>query len=379
MSASVLVTREPVVNKQRAITANRLIVHAPNVPTAAAALNSYSEIWPTGHTVFVSLGKLVPTAELLEWQAPQNTLVEIPAPALQYPQTQELIQQLTSSGMPLAMSWYQPGAQWPAGIDCRFVMADANKLASPSGAPGLAMAWGLKDLAGFDGAIQRGYDGAAGWFFLHGVQVSKQLAPSHAGIVRLLNLVRNEAEVAEIEAALKQDVALSYKLLKYINSAGFGLMVEVQSFRHAVTILGMDKLNKWLSLLLVSASKDPTAPAVMQAAITRGHFMESLGRHLFEKSELDNLFITGAFSLLPVLLGTSLDTVLEQMSLPEPVTDALLRNEGAYAALLKLAIATENFLPDALRAQTEALGLTNEQVSHALLDSVAFADKLSFG
>ena len=134
-----------------------------------------------------------------------------------------------------------------------------------------------------------------------------------------------------------------------------------------------------LSLLLVSASKDPTAPAVMQAAITRGHFMESLGKHLFEKSDLDNLFITGAFSLLPVLLGTSLEAVLEQMSLPEPVNDALLRNEGAYAALLKLAMATENFLPDALRTQTEALGLTNEQVSRALLDSVAFADRLNFG
>ncbi|MDB5799641.1 MAG: putative regulator protein [Rhodocyclales bacterium] len=378
MSDGVLITREPVVNKQRAITANRLVFHAPNVAAAATALNSFSEDWPTGHMVFVSLGRLVPTADLLAWQAPQNTLVEIPAPALQYPQTQELISQLNSSGMPLALTWYQPGVQWPAEVDCRFVMADANKLTNPAGAPGLAMAWGLKDVTGFQQAIANGYDGAAGWFFLNGAPVAKQMAPSHAGIVRLLNMVRNEAEVAQIEGALKQDVTLSYKLLKYINSAGFGLMVEVQSFRHAVTILGMDKLHKWLSLLLVSASKDPIAPAVMQASITRGHFMEKLGAQFFARGELDNLFITGAFSLLNVLLGTSLDTVLDQMSLPGPVGDALLRGEGAYAPLLKLAIATENFLPDALRAQTEALGLTNEQVSKALLESVSFADRLNF-
>jgi EAL and modified HD-GYP domain-containing signal transduction protein len=55
--------------------------------------------------------------------------------------------------------------------------------------------------------------------------------------------VRRNAEVKEIENVLKQDVALSYKLLRYINSAGFGLMCEIQSFRHAVTILGYEKLT----------------------------------------------------------------------------------------------------------------------------------------
>lgn len=377
MSADVLITREPVINKQRAITANRLIVHAPNVPAAVEALNTLAEHWPDRHTVFLSLGRLVPTAELLAWQRPENALIEIPGPALQYTQTQQLVGQLAEAGVQMALSWFQPGMQWPAGADCRFVLADANKLPQPLGTPGLTLAWGLADVPAFEGAIQAGYVGAAGWFFLKGVTASKQLAPSHAQIVRVLNLVRKGAETVEIEAALKQDVTLSYKLLKYINSAGFGLMVEVQSFKHAVTILGMDKLNKWLSLLLVSASKDPAAPAVMQAAIARGRFMEILGSQYFDRRELDNLFITGAFSLLNVLLGTSLDAVLEQMSLPETITDALLRNEGAYAPLLKLAISSESFAPDALREQAESLGLTPAQVSAALLQAVAFADTLS--
>lgn len=378
MSAGVLITREPVVNKQRAITANRLIVHAPNVPAALEALAAQADHWPSRHTVFVSLGKLVPTPDLLECHMPENALLEIPAQVLQHPQVQALTTQLAGAGVPLALSWYQPGVPWPQGVDCRFALADIRKLPQPTGAPGLALAWGLPDVAAFDSAVKAGYVGAAGWFFLHGVKAAKELSASHAQIVRLLNLVRDEAEVSEIEAALKQDVTLSYKLLRYINSAGFGLMVEVQSFRHAVTILGMDKLNKWLSLLLVSASKDPAAPAVMQAAIARGRMMETLGKQFFDKGELDNLFITGAFSLLNVLLGASLDTVLDQMSLPEPVTDALLHGEGAYAPLLKLAIATENFMPDALRAQCESLGLTTEIVSSALVGAVAYADTLSF-
>lgn len=379
MTSGVLITREPIVNKQRAITANRLIVHAPNIAAATDALANLAQHWPSQHTVFISLGKLVPNADLLGWQLPQNTLVEIPAPALQYPQTQTLVTQLHEAGVPLALSWYAPGAQWPAGADCRFVLADFNKHSQPVGAPGMAMAWGLKDLAGFKLALAGGYDGAAGWFFLQPQAATKELGASHAHIARVLNLVRQNAEVKEIEAALKQDVTLSYKLLRYINSAGFGLMVEVQSFRHAVTILGMDKLNKWLSVLMLSASKDPAAPAVMQAAIARGRFMELLGAQFVQKHEIDNLFITGAFSLLDVLLGTKLDAALEQMNLPEAINDALLYNQGAYAPLLKLAIATEGFMPDALRAQSEALGLPAEDVSSALIQAVSFADNLAYG
>jgi hypothetical protein len=379
MSSGVLITREPIVNQQRAITANRIIVHAANVQQATQALEALRPHWPTVHPVFVSLGRLVPTPELLAWPLPENTLIEIPAPALQYPQIQELIRRFNEAGTPLALSWFQPGVAWPDDIDCRFTLADVNKVASPQGTPGLPLAWGLPDAPAFTRAVAQGYTGAAGWFFLRGVTPSKELAPSHAQIVHLLNLVRNDADITEIETALKRDVSLPYKLLRYINSAGFGLMVEVQSFRHAVTILGREKLNKWLGLLLVSASRDPSAPAVMQAAIARGRMMEILGEPFFDRVQLDNLFLTGAFSLLDVLLGTRLDVVLEQMSLPEPVRDALVSGEGAYAPLLKLAISSEAFLPDQLRIQAESLGLTMPQVSAALLQGVAFADSLSFG
>ncbi|MEN3112782.1 EAL and HDOD domain-containing protein [Uliginosibacterium paludis] len=379
MSSSVLITREPVVNQQRAITANRIIVHAANIQQAIQALENLRPHWPTVHPVFVSLGRLVPTPELLEWPLPENTLVEFPAPALQYPQIQDLIRRFNEAGTPLALSWFQPGAAWPDGVDCRFTLADVNKVASPDSTPGLPLAWGLPDVPAFARAVQQGYTGAAGWFFLRGVTPAKELAPAHAQIVHLLNLVRNDADITEIETALKRDVSLPYKLLRYINSPGFGLMVEVQSFRHAVTILGREKLNKWLGLLLVSASRDPSAPAVMQAAIARARMMEILGAQFFDKVHLDNLFLTGAFSLLDVLLGTRLDTVLEQLSLPPDVRDALLGAGGAYAPLLKLAISSESFLPDQLRAQSEALGLTMSQVSAALLQGVAFADALSFG
>lgn len=376
MTQNTLLTREPVVNKNRAITANRLIAHGPSVGAVVEALSAQAAVWPSHHPVFISLGRLVPTPELMEWAIPDNAAIEIPVQTLAHPQTQALMTKLRESGVGMCLSWFQPDTALAAGHDWRFVLIDVRRQPTPAGSPGLSLAWGLPDIDAFRQAVTAGYDGASGWFFLHGNPPAKSLTPGHAQIVRLLNLVRNNGDIREIESVLKQDVALSFKLLRYINSAGFGLMVEIQSFRHAVSILGYDALNKWLSLLLVTASRDPSAPALMQTAIARGRFMEEIGVGYFDASERDNLFITGAFSLLHTLLGTSMQALLEEMNLPANVTEALLHNQGEFAPFLNLARCCESFDPKALQVAVEQLHLACEQVNHAQLAALGFADSL---
>jgi EAL and modified HD-GYP domain-containing signal transduction protein len=375
---NILISREPVLNRGRAITATRLTVHASPGPDAcrriAAEMNALADTWPAARTVFVGLNGVPPDAGLLEWEAPANAMIEIPAAALGQPATQELMLGLQQKGVAMCLDGYGAGMVLPQGADFRFILADAA--ASVSGAPGLLLAKGLADNAQFDVAMQKGFGGAAGWFFLKGVTPAKKLTPGQAQTIRLLNLVRANADIKEIEAALKQDVALSVKLLRYINSAGFGLAVEIQSFRHAVTMLGYDKLNKWLSLLLVTSSKDAAAPALMQAAIARGRFMELAGKGYVDKNELDNLFITGAFSLLDILLGVLMETALADMHLPDAINDALVSGEGPYAPFLALARAGEQ--PDVQRYATQAaeLQLTPQAINRAQLEALVFADSL---
>jgi EAL and modified HD-GYP domain-containing signal transduction protein len=153
-------------------------------------------------------------------------------------------------------------------------------------------------------------------------------------------------------------------------------MCEIQSFRHAVSILGYNALNKWLSLLLVTASRDPSAPSMMQTAIARGRFMEEIGASYFDASERDNLFITGAFSLLHLLLGTSMQAVLDEMNLPASVTDALVHDAGEFAPFLRLAQHCEAFDGAGLTKAAEELHLPFDSVNRALLTGLAFADSL---
>lgn len=378
MSASILISREPVLNRSRAITATRLTMQAPDGSGAcaqiAAELNRLAEVWPASRTMFVGLGGVAPDAGLLDWQVPQNAMIEIPAAALGNPATLDLVQRLQQAGVSMCLDGFSGGMALPAGVDFRFILADAA--ANIAGAPGLLLAKGVADNAQFDACINKGFGGAAGWFFLKGVTPAKKLNPGQAQTIRLLNLVRANADIKEIEAALKLDVALSVKLLRYINSAGFGLTVEIQSFRHAVTMLGYDKLNKWLSLLLVTSSKDAAAPALMQAAIARGRFMELIAAGYVDKNELDNLFITGAFSLLDILLGVLMETALADMHLPDTINDALISGNGPYAPFLALAQASEQTDYAKFSARAAELQLDAETVNRAQLEALTFADSL---
>jgi EAL and modified HD-GYP domain-containing signal transduction protein len=381
MSDGAFITHQPVINKQRAVTANRLLVHAHGMAPgqlAALTLKALGPVWPTERTVFVGLANVMPDPGLLDWTVPPNAIVEIPAAALNLAPTLQLVQALQQAGVTLCLDGYLPPRALPQSVAFRFVLAQAT--AAPAGAaPGVMLARDLADAAAFDDALKNRYEGAAGWFFLSSSVSARKLSPAHAQIVRLLNLVRKNADMREIEAALKHDVALSFKLLRYINSAGFGLSCEIESFRHAITILGYDKLHKWLSLLLVTSSKAGAATALMQAAIVRGRFMELIGARFFGKNEIDNLFITGAFSLLDALLGSTMEAILQEMSLPESVADALLRRDSVYKPFLELALATESDSDAAVSRIAASLQLTAEHVNQAQLQALSFADSPQFG
>jgi EAL and modified HD-GYP domain-containing signal transduction protein len=106
--------------------------------------------------------------------------------------------------------------------------------------------------------------------------------------------------------------------------------------------------------------------------------MELLASGLVDQSEYDNLFITGAFSLLDVLLGIGMEQALEAMRLPEPICDALLGSGGRYQPFLELAIASEKDDAQALADQAGMLGLTATQFNRAQMQALSFADAMEF-
>lgn len=231
-------------------------------------------------------------------------------------------------------------------------------------------------LSGLGVKLYQGY-----WFAKPVALPSQTVRPAQANILHLINLVRKQASTDEIENALKRDPTLSFNLLRFINSAGFGARTEVTSFRHAVMLLGLNRLFKWAALLLTTSKNSDTPPAVGTTAVIRGRLMELLAAELLAAQllpaeECDHAFVVGIFSMLDTMLGMTMEAAIATLSLPDSVTQALLHHAGPLAPLLELTIACETGDDAVFAATTNALGLTNNQVNWAHLQALAWAETL---
>ncbi len=208
-----------------------------------------------------------------------------------------------------------------------------------------------------------------------GIKQTVKLGPQAQQILQLMHMVQGDADIRHVEKVLKSDVALSYKLLRYINSAGFGLKIEIESPRHAVAMLGYAPLFRWLLLLLVRTHTSDFSPALMQASMIRGRFAELLGQSFLSEREAENLFLVGMFSFLDRLLGIPIQEVLSQLVLPKTVAEALLTREGVYAPVLALVEACEG--EDGRAADfAAALSMKAEDVNQAHLSALAWAQNI---
>lgn len=235
----------------------------------------------------------------------------------------------------------------------------------------------VETLDQFEQYKKLGFEYFQGYYFARPENVStKVVNPTQATVIQLIEKVRQEADVKQIEEGFKRDVALTFKLLRYINSAAFGLSCEIQSIRHAVSILGYRPLSKWLALLLATASHSPRAPVLTRTAVTRGRLCELLGAYHLAMSEQENLFITGAFSMLDALLETPMEQVLERIAVSENVAAALLSRSGIYGPILALAEACEYAEASRIESLAESLFLSPEQVNEAHLKAIAWVEQL---
>lgn len=204
----------------------------------------------------------------------------------------------------------------------------------------------------------------------------KGMNPAQAIILQLMQMVQNNDDVPKIEAVLKRDPALIYKLLRFINSAGFGAGRDIQSLRQAIAMLGYAPLYRWLVLLLATASSSGYSPVLMETAVVRARLCELLGQKHLPKAEGEYLFVAGMFSLLDRLLGLPMQEVLDTIQLPEQVVQALMTRNGTYGPYLALAEACElnSNLVSSLAASLE---IAPVEVNKAHLSALAWAQSVT--
>lgn len=235
---------------------------------------------------------------------------------------------------------------------------------------------GVARIDEMEAAFERGAAACVGWPWDDALQHASRRAanPDLATITELLTLIDRGADVIDLEKVLRHDASLAYRLLRYINSAAFGLRVEITSFRHALMMLGYQRLRRWLALLLSNSSREMNLRPVMFASFRRGIFLEQLiGAHDDEHLR-DEVFILGVFSLLDKLFRMPFEKLFETLRVPDNVYETLVSNSGPYVPYLRIAENIERG-PDArLEGQLADAVLSLDQCNQAMLKTLTMPD-----
>lgn len=336
---------------------------------------------------FINVNEEMLHSDLLELLPPKRTVLEVLETV---PATEAVVQrcqELRKQGFLIALDDHVPSPELAPLLGCAdYVKIDialtgmetAAKIhAQIKSLPLKIIAEKVETRQQFEACQKLGFHYFQGYYFAHPETLTaKVINPSYAAVLDLLNLVSKDADNKAVEDGFKRDPALSFKLLRYINSVGFGLSCEIQSIRHALTILGTKQLYRWLTLLMVTAGENSTNPALMKTAITRGRLTELLGEGYFEKADRDNLFIVGVFSLLDAMLEMPIEQVLEKVNLPEPVSEALLTQQGIYGPFLQLAKACEDADRDLVKSLADSLQFDPSKVNDCHIAALAWVEGL---
>jgi len=197
----------------------------------------------------------------------------------------------------------------------------------------------------FEEAKKSGYVYFQGFFFSKPTVISSHDVPTylHSYFRIIQQLSKPEPDIEEISHLIEQDLSLSYKLLKLANSNVFRAQQKIQSIRHAIMILGLKEIKKWMYILAIREGKQKiskTNDEVYKISLVRAKMCEWIA----EKNRRDisaSAFLTGMFSLMDSILGIPMDKVLNSLSLDEKISDALRGKDNELKSYLNLVVAME--------------------------------------
>ncbi|MBU5592836.1 EAL domain-containing protein [Clostridium sp. MSJ-4] len=227
-------------------------------------------------------------------------------------------------------------------------------------------------------AMEIGYDYFQGYFFsrpniLSGYDFPQQNIYSFK-ILKELNEV--EVNFDNIEKIFKTDVTMSYKLLKFINSAKFYFPKEITSIRQAIVLLGKDELMKWILLVSLSNINKMGNSELMTISIIRGKFCEIISSKC-DNTDKSSAFMVGSLSILDAILDKPIGEIIKDLPLKLEIKNAIMGDESYLGNILKLIKAYERGELGELHELSYNIGLNSDfiqELSHMYVTSLIWAD-----
>ncbi|CDT54609.1 MULTISPECIES: EAL and HDOD domain-containing protein [Vibrio] len=223
----------------------------------------------------------------------------------------------------------------------------------------------------FQQAKEAGFKFFQGYFFSKPEIIkTKYISPEQVIAMELFQEVcKPDVDFQRVESIVAKDVALSYKLLRFVNTMSPRLEVTISSFRQALVYLGQEKLKMFVSLAVASYVSDKKPKELYGLSLQRAQFCQRMSRYQAFEGHTEQAFMIGLFSLLDALLDLSLENLVEQLPLCKSIKVALLRREGPYGTLLALEESFEHADWQQIDEHCADLGLSVDQVKTELTEA----------
>lgn len=223
-----------------------------------------------------------------------------------------------------------------------------------------------------------GYSYFQGFFFCKPKIVSTREIPGvKLTYLRLLDEINQPAlDLDRLAEIIRQDVPLSYKLLKYLNSVAFGLRNKVSSIRHAITLLGELAVRRWASQTALTILGEDKPPELLTTSLIRARFCELVGREAQMRDQELDLFTIGLFSVIDALVDRPMPEVLAGISMWPYVKDTLLGEQTNLSPVYELVLALERGQWDRVTSITGRLPVSEAKIVECYRRSIHYADSV---
>ena len=306
-----------------------------------------------GHPMFINCPRNFLLRDYVSLFPPQSIVVEILENIQPDREIIDACRHLKQAGYSLALDDFVDSPAWAPLVTLADVIKvdfratppaeQAAMVARYSGRNISMLAEKVETQEEFAEAMQMGYSLFQGYFFCrpeimrHGAPPSFKLA--------YLDLLRSTTapgfEIGELAWKIKHEASLTYRLLRYLNSAAFGLRSEVHSVEHALSLLGERELRKWIAVVSVGVLADGKPDELMTVPLVRGRFCELMAPLAGMAGHASDLFLMGLLSVMDAILDQPLDSILAELPVRQEIKEALQARTGLYWQLLEIAIAHE--------------------------------------
>ena len=227
----------------------------------------------------------------------------------------------------------------------------------------------------FEHARKLGFHYFQGYFFARPESIRmKEVSSVKTSKLRLLAEVnKRSTTVNNLEKIIESDVAIAYKLLRYINSAYYYLLSEVNSIRQAIIYLGEKEIRRFVILVLISELAADKPTELLRLSLIRARFCELLAEGCNYAADASEMFLLGLFSLIDAILDTTMKQAMEKLPLADGVKEALSSQQGPFFPFLQATVAYEQSRSEDCLQALQTLKMDGENVYNIYLKALDFS------